>query len=480
MRLGIAALMLGASALPAATLVSSSHDGNLVLLQLSDGSARVEWLSDSSFRFSRVWGRSGLQAPAKSAQPIPLKVSDTPEALTIATKYLLLTIAKRGVLVRVAEPDTTPIMSDSSEAELRDGVVGWERTAAPGVRFYGLGARADAAVELRGTRVAAARPFLISSAGYGEYHVAPGDYSFDLGRTKEDRYRIEARGANKIDYYCFFGPAPKEILEQYLLLQEPASGAVVKHGSLAETIRSLINGSMSGVLFSAASLDPYLTIRGELAPYYATYEQETRDRGLPLIRALPMQYPKDAEAAKASDEFMLGDELLVAPIYPGQSSRSLYLPMGIWTRFSDNRVFPGRRVITIDGKPGELVLFSRNGSIVPLVWEPMMLHYFPRLGGEFFVFENEPQDYSQMHAAPAGDFMRLEIESRKDRYYEWILHHVDRPRKVVAGGVEFGEAANRQRLRLQPGGWFYDSPNGNLHVWMLGSAGKDDIVTISF
>jgi hypothetical protein len=110
----------------------------------------------------------------------------------------------------------------------------------------------------------------------------------------------------------------------------------------------------------------------------------------------------------------------------------------------------------------------------------MTLHYFPRLGGEFFVFENEPQDYSLIHAAPAGDFMRLEIESRKDRYYEWILHHVDRPRKVVAGGVEFGEAANRQRLRLQPGGWFYDSPNGNLHVWMLGSAGKDDIVTISF
>jgi len=480
MRVGIAALILGASAVPAATLVSSSHEGNLVILQLSDGSAQVEWLSDSSFRFSRSWGGPVSLGPIKSAQPISLNISDTPDALTIATKYLLLTIAKRGVLVRVAEPDATPIMSDLSEAELQDSVITWERTAAPGVRFYGLGARADAAVELRGTRVAAARPFLISSAGYGEFHMSPGEYSFDLGRAKKDRYRIEARGANKIDYYFFFGPAPKEILEQYLLLREPASAAVVKNGLLTEIIRSLINGSMSGVLFSAASLDPYLTIRSELAPYYATYEQETRDRGLPLFRALPMQYPKDAEAAKARDVFMLGDELLVAPIYEGQSSRTLYLPMGIWTRLSDNRVFPGRGVITIEGKPGELVLFSRNGSILPLGWEPMTLHYFPRLGGEFFVFENEPQDYSQMHAAPAGDFMRLEIESRKDRYYEWILHHVDRPRKIVAGGVEFAEAANRQRLRLMSGGWFYDSPNGNLHVWMLGSAGKDDIVTISF
>jgi hypothetical protein len=332
---------------------------------------------------------------------------------------------------------------------------------------------------LRGNRVAAIKPFLISSAGYGEYHVASGQYSFDMGSAKADRYRIEAHGASKVDYYFFFGPAPKEILEQYLLLHEPAAPAM-KNGSLAETIHRLINGGMSGDLFSSASLDPYLTIRRDLAPYYATYEQETRDRGLPLIRALPMQFPKDADAAKATDEFMLGDELLVAPIYEGQGSRSLYLPMGIWTRLSDNRVFPGRRAITIEGKSGEMVLFSRNGSILPLVWEPMTLHYFPRLGGEFFVFENEPQDYSQMHAAPAGDLMRLEIESRKDRYYEWVLHHVDRPRKVVMGGLEFAEAANRQRLRLQTGGWFYDSPNGNLHVWMLGSAGKDDIVTISF
>ena len=480
MRCVLVALILSASMLPAATVVSSSSDKNVVFLRLSDGSAQVEWVSDSSFRFSRHWGASAAQTPGKSTESVPLKITDNPDSLTVATKYLRLTIAKRGVLVRVAEADDTPIMVDSSEAELRDGELTWERIAGPGVRFYGLGPREDAAVELRGRRIAATKPFLISSAGYGEFHVAPANYSFDLARAKTDRYRIEARGAKTVDYYFFFGPTPKEISEQYLLLHEPVSDAVLKKGSLAEIIHSLINGSMSGIYFSAASLDRYLTIHGELGPYFATYAQETHDKGLPLIRALPMQYPKDAEAAKADDEFMLGDELLVAPIYEGRNSRALYLPMGIWTRLSDNRVYPGRRGITVDGKPGELVLFAHNGSIFPLAWEPMTLHYFPRLGGEFFVFENEPQDYSQMHAAPAGDSMRLEIESRKDRYYEWILHHVDRPRKVVTGGAEFAEAASGERLRLMPGGWFYDSANGNLHVWMLGHAGLDDIVTISF
>src|SRR5205823_5575672 len=115
MRLGFAALILAASGLQAATLVSSSQNGNLVSLQLSDGSAQVEWLSDSSFRFTRGWSGAVPKASAKSAESISLKISDTPSELIIATKHLLVTIAKRGVLVRVAEPDATPIMSDVSE-----------------------------------------------------------------------------------------------------------------------------------------------------------------------------------------------------------------------------------------------------------------------------------------------------------------------------------------------------------------------------
>jgi len=114
-------------------------------------------------------------------------------------------------------------------------------------------------------------------------------------------------------------------------------------------------------------------------------------------------------------------------------------------------------------------VFSRNGAILPLGSDPIKLHYFPRLGGEFFLFESDMGEYSQVHAGPAGDFMRLEIESKKDRDYEWIVHHVERPRKVVAAGVE-----------LPAGGWFYDAKDKNLHVRIKGRADGDEIVNISF
>ena len=108
----------------------------------------------------------------------------------------------------------------------------------------------------------------------------------------------------------------------------------------------------------------------------------------------------------------------------------------------------------------------------------MTLHYFPKLGGEFFLFESDLGEYSQVHAGPAGDFLRLEIESKKHRVYEWIVHHLDRPRRIAAGAVEYAQVDRPNGLH--PGAWFYDGRNKNLHVRMTGRAGADEIVNIAF
>jgi hypothetical protein len=170
-------LCLAAGVLPAATVVSSSREGNSFFLQLSEGTAQVDWLSDSSFHFSRRWDAVNLRTPVRKQEAVDFKLTDTPASLRVATKYLILTIPKTGVRVQVAEADGTPIMTDAGEAEWRDGAVTWERVASPEARFFGLGAREGDAVELRGTRTTAIKPFLISSAGYGEFHQAPGEYT---------------------------------------------------------------------------------------------------------------------------------------------------------------------------------------------------------------------------------------------------------------------------------------------------------------
>jgi hypothetical protein len=108
----------------------------------------------------------------------------------------------------------------------------------------------------------------------------------------------------------------------------------------------------------------------------------------------------------------------------------------------------------------------------------MGLHYFPKLGGEFFLLEGDIAEYSQVHAAPALDFMRLEIESKKDRDYQWVVHHVEKP-----AGVEFEERKYQEvgkQGELLDGTWWWDAANKDLHVRVKVKAGEDCIINLIF
>ena len=145
------------------------------------------------------------------------------------------------------------------------------------------------------------------------------------------------------------------------------------------------------------------------------------------------------------------------------------------------RVMAGPEAVLINDRAGRVLLQLPVDSIliVPLnSANGMALHYFPKLGGEFFLLEGDIAEYTQVHAAPALDFMRLEIESKKERDYQWIVHHLDRPRRIGAGAVELAEVEVEDKLR--PGAWFYDAPNKNLHVRIVGRAGGDEIINIAF
>ncbi|MGH9722542.1 MAG: hypothetical protein ACRD8O_20210, partial [Bryobacteraceae bacterium] len=416
------------------------------------------------------------------------------------------------------------LMEEAAAPVRRDGAVVWERRTTEATRFYGLGDRPDPAVNLRGKRVEALRALLISSAGFGEFHSASAKYTFELN----DRYRVEGNGASEVDDYFFYGPTPKEILEQYMLVTGPIARlspadyqvpareirndatkqpapAKPSWDALAESVRRLINGGISATILPVFDLGPWRdapeplrtramqvasvtpivaggalrnTIRNRLGFYFVTYGEEARDRGFPFIRAMPMQYSRDAEAANSADQFMFGDELLAAPMLGPSNRRMVYLPMGIWTNLKTNEIHKGRQTIAVEAGPDELPLFSRNGAIVPLGQSPTELHYFPKLGGEFFLFESDLLEYSQVHASPAGVFYRFEIESKKDREYEWVVHHFDRPAGVAVGSREYTRV--NSRVQLRPGTWYYDAALKNFHLRARVVAGEDHIANVRF
>jgi alpha-glucosidase (family GH31 glycosyl hydrolase) len=211
-------------------------------------------------------------------------------------------------------------------------------------------------------------------------------------------------------------------------------------------------------------------LRTRLDRYLGAYIQEVHDRGCPILHPLPVQFPRDPEADKHPDESMLGDELLVA------AGGSVYLPQGIWTNLKTNEVTRGRQVVQVADSPSA---FARNGSIVPLVGSGTLeLHYFPRLGAEFFLYEEDAGDYTQVHAAPAVDIMRLEIESKVARDYTWVVHHLEGVKRVAAGEAEFKQVMRASELAART--WYYDAAQQNLWVRDRVAAGQDHIVNLSF
>jgi hypothetical protein len=499
---------------------------NTFELHLAQGSAQIEWISPSTFRFARNWGApSGSAAPINTAT-VAVAVEDLGARLRFRTRYLTVELAKDAGRLDIQAREGALA---SATLHHEGALVAIENTVTASERFYGLGSRPTTNLDLRGSLVEAKKPFLISSAGYGEYFRTPGAYTFDLASSRPDRWRTTVPG-DRVEFFFYYGPSPKEILTEHLVAAAEAeyfgaadlnirkpirpSAGRASWEELRGTVYALQHESMSAMLAPSFDLSRYQASGGALAarasqlaaflptlyaspdetlramrnwrarlvPYLVAYGYEARVRGAPLIHPLAMQFPKDAVAARYSDEFMVGDELLVAPVLGTFETVPVYLPQGIWTDLRTNQVYQGRQEIAVPTVPDEMPIFTRNGTILPLAGEvpgaPLELHYFPKLGAEFFLFEEDLADVSQLHAAPAGEFLRLESESLKARTYEWIVHQTPACRKVMLGNTELVQVATR--AQLSPGTWYYDPAAKSLHVVVSASADGDEIVIVSF
>ena len=108
----------------------------------------------------------------------------------------------------------------------------------------------------------------------------------------------------------------------------------------------------------------YVKLHHALQPYLVRLSHDARRTGAPLVRPLAYNYPRDPNVADRWDEWQLGNDLLVAPVWEsGARSRSVYLPKGAWVDFWDrSRVIRGPVEITEDVPLGRMPLYVQQGS----------------------------------------------------------------------------------------------------------------------
>lgn len=111
-------------------------------------------------------------------------------------------------------------------------------------------------------------------------------------------------------------------------------------------------------------------LRENLLPYIEEAAKEAHEKGVPILRPMPMAYPDLPNLAQCDDEYLFGPDLLIAPMLGPGASRSVVLPPGIWTDFWTGDSFPGGRTIEISAPIDRIGVLLRPGACVPLDLAP--------------------------------------------------------------------------------------------------------------
>ncbi len=107
--------------------------------------------------------------------------------------------------------------------------------------------------------------------------------------------------------------------------------------------------------------------RYKLLPYIQALFYEHLRTGAPLMRPLAWHYPADLEAAEIDDQFMFGEQIMVAPILSrGKTRRSVYLPAGLWYPITGGQPIAGGQTHQVHWPLGSVPAFVKDGAIIPL------------------------------------------------------------------------------------------------------------------
>ena len=121
-------------------------------------------------------------------------------------------------------------------------------------------------------------------------------------------------------------------------------------------------------LYGTNFMDEFREIDGlkyRLMPYVYAQAKDSSEHGLPMVRALFLEFPDDPGAWLVDDEYLYGSSMLVAPLlHENETSRAVYLPPGTWIDYQTGKNYAGGWQTIEAGKIPEIILV-RDGTVVP-------------------------------------------------------------------------------------------------------------------
>ena len=142
-------------------------------------------------------------------------------------------------------------------------------------------------------------------------------------------------------------------------------------------------------LFDEESCDvvrKFAMLKNRLMPYLYAASVEAHTTGAPMMRPMMLEFPDDPACDTLDRQYMLGESLLIAPVFTKEGDVQYYLPDGEWTNLLDGTKKTGGRWQKEVHDFLSLPLMVRPGTILPMGRETMRPDYDYTDGVELHVF----------------------------------------------------------------------------------------------
>ncbi len=209
-----------------------------------------------------------------------------------------------------------------------------------------------------------------------------------------------------------------------------------------------------------------IDLRYSLMPYNYTIAFENSSKGTPLMRPLLFEEPGNTALASRSDEYLWGNDFLVAPVVEkGQKEKQVYFPVSSnWYSFYSGKKYNSGTTATITLAEDHIPVFVRGGAFIPSVktfqttkdysTKNLILDYFYDLdvahsegsmynddGTTPHSFEKGRYELLHFSAATEGNTVNIKITNEKgvkmmegNREFTFVFHHSAAPKQVYIDG----------------------------------------------
>ncbi len=203
-------------------------------------------------------------------------------------------------------------------------------------------------------------------------------------------------------------------------------------------------------LFDEEAVDVLRTftkLKMRLMPYLLGAAGQVTAHGTPIMRAMALAFPRDSNCTYLDRQYMLGDDLLVAPVLTADGEVSYYVPDGTWTHFLTGERVTGPRWVTERHGFLSVPLYARPGAVIPVGAVDDRPDYDYANGVTLRLYEIPdgarvttvlPPGGREYVTTRTGDVIRVEASPAMSAAEgNWQVWHAGRIVRPEAGVVEF-------------------------------------------